>query len=300
MRALLELDRHARTHHGVITLDVARRLGWTDTDWCRALDRGHLERLHPGVARLPGSPSTPVQRIHAAVCAAGSSARASHRSAATLWIVERPDDDPVDLIVARSVTRLHLEGVVVHRPRDRDDLTPTMRSMTPCTNLLRTLVDLGAVTGSVEDAVGAAITSGAVTPSVLHHLLLRHGRPGRNGVGPLRAAVEHWTHQGKPADSVLELGMARLIERYGLPPVEFHARCGGFEVDFRVVGTPVVLECVGWDYHGRTRPQFERDQERILLLGAAGYVVLPFTWRQVTRRPGWTAARIRELVDRWS
>jgi hypothetical protein len=46
-----------------------------------------------------------------------------------------------------------------------------------------------------------------------------------------------------------------------------------------------------WDHHGRTRQQFERDRGRDLLLGSAGYVVFHFTWRQITRRAGWTAER---------
>ena len=62
----------------------------------------------------------------------------------------------------------------------------------------------------------------------------------------------------------------------------------------------MVLECDGWDHHGRTCEQFERDRERDVILGAAGYVVFHFTWGQVTRRAGWTAERIRQLIERWS
>jgi very-short-patch-repair endonuclease len=195
-----------------------------------------------------------------------------------------------------------LAGVVVHAPRDRVDLGVSTRAGTiPSTNLLRTLVDLGAVAGSVHDAVAAAITSGAATPAVLHRLVERHGRPGRSGVGALRRALAAWPLEDKPADSVLELRMARLIQRYGLPRVVFHPpRIAGYEVDFLVVGTRVVLECDGWDFHGRTRNQDERRAQRDLDLMAAGYLVFHFTWRQITRRPAWTAARIRTLLDTWS
>jgi very-short-patch-repair endonuclease len=235
-----------------VTKRQAIDLGWTKSAWHRAIRRGQLQLMHPGVARLHGTPTTPVQRIYAAVLAAGKTAVASHRSAAALWDIERPENDPIDVIVNRGVTGLALTGVNIHRPRDRIDMSAVVRLHTPSTNLLRTLIDLGAVTGDVGAAVSSAITSGAVTPTVLEYLLARH------------------------------------------------ARLAGFEVDFVVDGTPVVLECDGWDHHGRTREQFERDRERDVLLGAAGYVVFHFTWAQITRRAGWTAERIRQLVERWS
>jgi very-short-patch-repair endonuclease len=179
-------------------------------------------------------------------------------------------------------------------------MAAVVRSHTPSTNLLRTLIDLGAVSGDVDAAVSAAITSGAVTPAVLEYLLARHARRGRDGTTALRRALRAWPLCGKPADSELELRMARLLADHHLPPATFHVRLAGFEVDFLVDGTPVVLECDGWDHHGRTREQFERDRERDVILGAAGYVVFHFTWGQVTRRAGWTAQRIRQLVERWS
>jgi hypothetical protein len=75
---------------------------------------------------------------------------------------------------------------------------------------------------------------------------------GRRGVVALRDAIADWSIDQKPADSVLETVMARLIARAGLPPVEFHPIIEGHEVDFRVIGTPVILECDGWKYHGST------------------------------------------------
>ncbi|HWM18706.1 MAG TPA: type IV toxin-antitoxin system AbiEi family antitoxin domain-containing protein [Ilumatobacteraceae bacterium] len=294
------LDAWARSHHGILTKRRAIDLGWTDAAWYRAIRRGQLQLMHPGVARLHGTPTTPTQRIYAALLAAGKTAVASHRSAAVLWAIERPEDDPVDVIVSRGVTGMALTGVNIHRPRDRVDMATVVRSHTPSTNLLRTLIDLGAVTGDVGAAVTSAITSGAVTPTVLEYLLARHARRGRNGTTALRHALSAWPLHGKPADSELELRMAKLLADHDLPPATFHARLAGFEVDFRIDGTPVVLECDGWDHHGRTREQFERDRERDVILGAAGYVVFHFTWRQITRRAAWTAARIRQLVERWS
>ena len=86
-------------HHGLITLDAS---GLSRSAWYRAIDSGTIDQVHPFVARLPGTPRTPEQRIAAAVLAIGSGALASHRSAARLWGAVRPDADPVDLITPGS------------------------------------------------------------------------------------------------------------------------------------------------------------------------------------------------------
>ena len=80
----------------------------------------------------------------------------------------------------------------------------------------------------------------------------------------------------------------------------FHAVLCGFEVDFLIDGSSIVLECDGWDSHGRDRRQFERDRVRDATLAAAGYVTLRFTYRQVMRRPRQVAERIRAVVRRWA
>ena len=67
-----------------------------------------------------------------------------------------------------------------------------------------------------------------------------------------------------------------------------------------MIGTPVVLECNGWQYHGLDRDTFERDRERDADLVAAGWLVLRFTYRSITTRPKATADRIRAAVDRWA
>ncbi|CAN5530787.1 hypothetical protein BH23ACT3_BH23ACT3_20980 [soil metagenome] len=298
------LEPWAVRHHGLVTMHAAVEAGVHRSTWYRAVGRGDLELVHPGVARLRGAPRTQVQRIHAAVLAAGATAVSSHRSAALLWGMERPEHEPVDIIVDRCVTRLDLDGVVVHRPTDRLDMRSSIRQATPCTNILRTLVDLGAMIGhgddGVDDAVSQAITSGVVTPAVLARLLDRHARPGRHGSAALRRSLDAWPLQGKPADSELEVRTAKLLRDHRLPPATFHARVAGFEVDFLVDDSTVVLECDGWEFHSRTREQVEWHTERDQILGAHGYVVFHFTWRQVTRRSAVTARRIRQLLERWA
>lgn len=191
--------------------------------------------------------------------------------------------------------------MVIHRPEDLERLTPQRRGNIACTSILRTLLDLGAVDGpAVVDAVGHALTHHRLALATLESVVIQHSEHGRAGIVALRDAVDAWAIDRKPADSLLESTMHQLITRYRLPPVEFHPIIGGYEVDFRVMGTRVLLECDGWAYHGLQWATFERDRERDAALIADGWIVIRFTYRAITSRPNETARRIAAAVARWS
>jgi very-short-patch-repair endonuclease len=226
---------------------------------------------------------------------------ASHRSAAHLWGVERPETDPIDVTLPGRSRRARLEGVTIHRPRDLEDLRPVVRHGIPATNPLRVLVDLGAVDAAgVTPALRHLVLAGFVTPLAVSAALDRHARQGRSGVRPLRAALEAWMIDGRPSDSELEQRMAAVAAQFHLPPMRFHPVVEGHEVDFVVAGTCLVVECDGWSTHGAERAQFERDRERDADLTAAGWVVLRVTWRHLFSRPHAAATRIARNVWRWA
>ncbi|MGI9029695.1 MAG: DUF559 domain-containing protein [Ilumatobacteraceae bacterium] len=298
---LRTFDEYARQHHGLITRDAAIRCGMSRTGWYRALAEGELAPIYAGVARLYGTPVTREQTIAAAVLAAGPGAMASHRSAALLWGVPRPDADPIDVMLSNRAREATLPGVIVHRPRDRKDLSPVLRRNVRCSNVLRFLCDLGAVDEpTVSLAVGHVVTTGLASPAALRLAVDVHARRGRHGVPALRRALDDWVIDGKPVDSVLEKAMQRLIQAHGLPAVEFHAKVAGFEVDFRIIDAPIVLECDGWEHHAKTPAQQTRDAARDSELVAAGLVPVRFTYRQITRHPVREADRLRRIVMRWA
>lgn len=296
---LAQLDQLAATNHGLVTIEAS---GLSRSSWYRALAAGQLEQLYPGVARLHGTERSREQRIAGAVLATGPTSLASHRSAAHLWGIPRPDDDPVDVIVVGARQRFTgLDDVTIHRPRDLERLGRQRRSGIACTNVLRTVLDLGAVDQTaVSDAVGHAITNRLATLGAFDTVVIQHSEHGRTGIVALREAVAEWSIDAKPTDSMLEHAMHRLINRYRLPAVEFHPLICGHEVDFRVHDSRVILECDGWAYHGLDRSNFERDRQRDAELLAAGWIVLRFTYRSITTRPKETADRIAATVERWA
>jgi len=226
---------------------------------------------------------------------------ASHRSAAFLWGVPRPAGEPIDVILPRRTREATVAGAVVHRPRDLLDLTPGRRQHVPVTNILRTLCDLGALDApAVSGAVGHVVSTSLASPAALEAAIRRHGRRGRPGVPALRDALGEWVLDGKPVDSILEPAMRQLLADHRLPPAVFHPVIGGHEVDFVVIGSPIILECDGWTTHGLDKRQFEQDRVRDADLSALGHVVLRFTYRDITRDATRTAGRIRRNVERWA
>jgi very-short-patch-repair endonuclease len=294
------VERFASRHHSLVTLDATRAAGLSRATWLRALDC-QLELIHPGVARIIGSPATREQRIAAAVLAAGPGAMASHRSAAYLWGVPRPSGDRPELILPDRGRQATLEGVIVHRPRDLVDLGAVIRSGIPTNKIVRWLCDLGAVDPiGIHPAVGHVVTNGLVSASSLQAAIAVHSRRGRPGVPALRDALEEWTSDGKFLASDLERLLKRLIKRFKLPAVEFHTRILRYEVDAWVIGTPIVLECDGWEFHDKRRRKFEDDRRRRDELTVAGYIVVHFTWTMLMRQPQWVAEMIRGAISRWS
>jgi very-short-patch-repair endonuclease len=275
--------------------------GLTRSEWNQAIARGAVDAQHRNVVRLYGAKSTMEMRIEAAVLAAGPDALASHRSAAQLWGVERPASDPIDIILPRRARQARLSDVVVHRPRDIRQLRPVWRLGIAVTDPLRTLVDLGAAdpTG-VDAALMRFVVDGYVTPRAVRAALVRHSQHGRHGVVALRDALDRWSLDDKPVDSDLEALMAEILDTFGLPSAEFHAHVGGYEVDFWIRDSNVVVECDGWSSHGADREQFEFDRVRDADLLARGVITQRVTWRQMVRSPRSVARRIEATLAEWS
>ncbi len=138
-------------------------------------------------------------------------------------------------------------------------------------------------------AIGAT-----VSPDVAWAALERHARQGRDGTTALREALTEWRFGSRPPDSVLEVKMARLLAHHKLPEAEFHAKVAGFEVDFLLRDTRLIIECDGWAWHGARHEQQERDTSRDAILGQRGYIVRRFTWQQIVRRTAWVAKVISD------
>ena len=166
---------------------------------------------------------------------------------------------------------------------------------------MRMLLDLGAVDpDAVEAAMIAVMSSKVASPAAIRAALFRHAKRGRRGVTALRTALQTWLDEELPPDSALEAAMASVVSMSRLPQLQFHAIVIGFEVDFLVIGTNIIVECDGWVSHGLDRDQFEFDRVRNAELIAAGYTIVHITWRQLKNAPDQVAERLRNVIERWA
>jgi len=287
----------ALARHGLVARADALADGITARRWRYLVERGQLEPMLPGVARLAGAEATVEQRILAAVLSSGPGALASHRSAAQLWGWPIDVDGLVDVVVPRSNQPRPRTGVVIHRSLDEVDTAPSVRQGIPATSPLRTLVDLGAVAPEhVEPFLVVCTTTRLVSITAVRAALDRHSTRGRPGLGALRGVLDDWPLGESSPDSRLELDLARLLRSHRLTGFVHHAVIEGLEVDFAHHGRRLVLETDGFEFHG-SREAFEEDRRRDAELQAAGWRVIRLTWRQVSERPGWVAHVVRRSLQ---
>ena len=86
------------------------------------------------------------------------------------------------------------------------------------------------------------------------------------------------------AASTLEQRFLVLLQERGLPMPEVNARVGRFRVDCLWRTQGVIVELDGHAFHANAATA-ERDRQRDVELRAAGFIVLRYTWHQVTRQP---------------
>jgi len=95
--------------------------------------------------------------------------------------------------------------------------------------------------------------------------------------------------------------MARLLRRSGTGPWtpnrpvrDASARVIA-EIDFALEDLRIAIEVDGRAFHSDRR-SFERDRERQNLLSLDGWLILRFTWEQITERPQEVIAAVRTAV----
>jgi very-short-patch-repair endonuclease len=164
------------------------------------------------------------------------------------------------------------------------------------TTVARTLLDV-ARTGPrrvlgrcVEGALIARVFDLLEVDAVLE----RHA--GSAGTARLAAAVAVARDAPAPTRSELERLFLRLCADHGLPEPEVNVPIGAHVVDFLWRAERLVAETDGSATH-LTPVAFETDRARDVELAVAGFRVVRFTYRQVTREPAAVARRIRALLD---
>jgi very-short-patch-repair endonuclease len=284
---LTPLHQLARTQYGAIGRHQLGAVGITPSRRRSLVTRGILvHSIGDSYALFEVSRS----REHlaaAATLAWGGRGVVSHRTAAWLWDCWEPSaDEPIDVAVGGR--RHHMasdEGVAFHTPRDHHNLTPIRRRGLRVTIPTRTIIDCAAVEpGATRSLIERMLLAGHVSRDHLIAAVAQHSRRGRSGIGPVRRVLRDWPYSDQVAESVLELRMQTLLHGTSFAHYVTQLEIGPYRVDFAWVDERIVLECDGWGKVDSPE-HFEKAARRDSFLQTQGWIVLHFTWGEITRRP---------------
>jgi very-short-patch-repair endonuclease len=233
---------------------------------------------------------------HFAALLAVNGSALSFASAGAGWDLCEDGGRRVHVTVIGRGGRRERPGLVIHRCRLTDDEI-VRRDGLVLTSPERTLLDLAGTLSvtALEQCLVRAVALRRFDRRALDGLIERS--PHRAGVPSLRQLLTEWDGRSAPARSALEEQFLDLCRRAGLPHPEVNTRIEGFEVDFAWPAQRLIVEVDGYAFHGGPAA-FERDRARDAALLLAGWRVLRFTWRQVTREPERVAAVVRRSMAR--
>ena len=283
----------AARQHGNISFAQLRAGGLSEDKIKARSGAGWLIPRHREVYAVGHVPRTRESTWAAAVLALGAEALLSHASAGAAWgIVRGPVQTHV--IVPADCGSGHRDGIVVHR-QTVADAHRALRHGIPCTNLVRTLLDLAAILPGKP--LGWAFEEAQVihklAPEVLGAEVL--SRRGHRGTRKLRLLLEGAVD---PAGvrSILELRFLRMCAAHGLPRPLVNEPIGVWTPDFLWPERLVVVETDGVDFH-HTAAKRRRDDEKDAYLRSLGFTVVRLRWADVVERPDRTAARVSNALS---
>jgi very-short-patch-repair endonuclease len=284
----------AGRQHGVLSRAQLLAAGLTPRAIQGRLESGRLRSLHRGVY-LAGPLAPAWARELSAVLACGESARASHRTAASLWEFSPRLDAtrPVEVkvpghrVIRRPGIRVVRATGLEMRPHS------TVRGV-PTTDATETLLDLAAVLGStdLERMVASAERSRLITLHDLGAAVDRYS--GRRGAATLRSIL---ALERGPAftRSELEDRFRDAVRRFQLPAPRFNTRVHGYEVDCFWPEAGLAIELDGASFHRSWKRQ-QSDRRRDSDLAARGIHVIRLTWDQLTNEIQPTMARVAQAL----
>jgi very-short-patch-repair endonuclease len=232
---------------------------------------------------------------------AGEGAVVSHRAAGVLWDLEGIVGGRVELWVPAD-RKLRTSKLTVHRTAGIPRVDRTRLGCIPITTPARTVIDLAAVLDeeSLEAAAECGFRRRLFGERLLGARLSELSGKGRAGTTMLRRILDRRGERAAALEYRLEVKMARLLVRSGLPkPVRQHpVAIDGrpYRLDFAWPSFRVAVEADGFATHGGHRA-FHANRQRITRLVSSGWRVVPVTWQDVTQRPDeWLEAVGRTLI----
>ncbi|HTN79078.1 MAG TPA: hypothetical protein VMK16_05340 [Acidimicrobiales bacterium] len=276
----------AASQHSALGRRQAASLGFTARMAATRLRSGVLSEPVPGVLVFTTAPRSWRQQLMVATLARAG-AVVSHEAAAALHGLDGFAEGPLAVTVRPSQHHL-ITGFTVHRAiLAREDRMAV--DAIACTNLARTLCDLGAVVkpDKLEQALDDALRRG-VSERWIRETLDRVDRPGPSGTAALRRVLDLPDRAGLVPDSWFERLVERLLQGSVLPaPVRQHEvhETGGSRVAYLDLAWPEVglaVEPSGAKAHAGVR-RTRRDHMRDAWLTVEDWEVMYAVWNDLDR-----------------
>jgi very-short-patch-repair endonuclease len=281
----------AAAQRGLVHHSQLRELGITRGSYEHRLRVGSLHHVLPSVLSLVDPLIEAWAAETAALLYAGDNAVLSHETAAALWgLAAIPSFVAITLIGRKVESQPALRQ---HRVQALDIRDVRLHQGFPVTAPARTLIDC-ASTPQIDRLLNEARVLKLVTDAEIEAAMDRC--PGRKGIRPLRrllAAEKDTGFTRSKAERILK----RLVGEAELERPITNTKIDGVEVDAYWPRLKLVVEFDGHQYHGTYRA-FQRDRAKTNRLIAAGYLVLRFTWAQLTQRPMVVLATIARTLGR--
>lgn len=225
-------------------------------------------------------------------------AKAVISGAPALWRAGWQVPTRVLVVAVHHKPHLTLPGVhVTRRQPGRVLVLSDGRRYAPATeallDALRCVDDAAA-----RDLLDAALQRRVITPDAFAEAAQARLGSGRTGATALRALVER-ALSGSRSEAEQRMGALLRRSRTGPwaanHPVRDESGRIVAEIDFAHQGLRIAIEVDGRAYHSDRR-SFERDRQRQNTLVVRGWLVLRFTWEQITQRPEEVLAAIDAAV----
>ena len=287
----------AARQHGPVAHRQLRALGMTQEQLAYRLRIGRLIRHFPEVY-LVGHPVLPREgRWMGAVLACGEHAALSHWDAAAHWGLMSSRGSQIHVTRPSAVGRApDRRRIKLHRVGTLRPWECTFNEGIPTTTVARTLLDLSPDLRprAMEDAIAHANRLGLFDLLAVRRCLDEH--PRQHGAPALQRLLDALAGtDAADLRSMLEVLLLQLCDDHQLSKPVTNAQVEGFTVDFYWPHKRLIIEADSYTYHSMPSA-FERDRERDQQLTLAGYTVVRFTYKQVTRQPKAVADRVRRLL----
>lgn len=281
--------RIADLQWGRVSRRQLRAAGASDARVARWIRDGYLRQVLPHVYAVGHVAQTVEADLVAAVLYAGPGAMLSHATA--LWWHGLLETRPTLIEVSTPRKCASHPGIEVHARRK---VKLIHHRRLPTTTVSQALLDFSATAplDIVVRALAEADYRRVLEREELDALCARRFP----GSATLKRALRQHTPELARTKSKLERAFHALCRRGQIPAYEVNYRLCGYTVDAFWPDLGVVVELDGVQGHA-TPAQMRRDHRRDLILRAAGYVVVRYSYDQVMFEANAVLADLRAVLE---